>query len=252
VAALAITGGLQLPAFLAQRGIIPGPMERYFIPMGLGAFGPLLAAVLVARRGAGRAGVRALFRPLRTWRVGLRWYLVALGIFGGIYVAGTAVYLALGGTGAGPWIYPPDNAERIAALLVFPVGEEIGWRGFALPRLQERHGALAASLMLGVAWAFWHTLMFLLAGLSPIMFAISIGNIVAGSVIFSWIYNHTRGSLLLAILAHVGTHLNNPAHALPGALTPFVIFTVGVCAVACALVLLDRAAWRAPYRAPTG
>ena len=135
VTAFAITWALQLPAVLAQHGLIPGPMERYLLPLGLGAFGPLLAAVIASCWEAGRAGVRDLFRPLRTWRVGVGWYLVALGIFGVIYVAGTAVFTVLGGTGAGPWLYPPDNAERIAAMIVFPIGEEVGWRGFALPRL---------------------------------------------------------------------------------------------------------------------
>jgi membrane protease YdiL (CAAX protease family) len=246
VAAFGITWSLQLPAVLALRGIIPGPLERYLLPLGLGAFGPLLAAVFVARSESGRAGVRALFRPLRLWRVAPGWYLVALGLFAATYAAGTAVYLLLGGTHAGPWLYAPDNRERIAAMVVFPIGEEIGWRGLALPRLQQRHGALSASLRLGVAWALWHTMMFLVAGTSATLFTMSCLNIIAGSVVFTWIYNHTRGSLLLAILAHVGVHLSNPAHALPGNPTPFLIFTVALCVVAGALVLADRTLGRAP------
>src|SRR5262249_9148136 len=70
--------GCLLPGVLAQRGVIPGPVERY-LPLSLPAtFGPLLAAVLVTRFESGAAGTRALFRPLRTWRVGAIWYLVAL------------------------------------------------------------------------------------------------------------------------------------------------------------------------------
>jgi membrane protease YdiL (CAAX protease family) len=243
--ALGITWLLQLPAVLAQRGVIPGPVDRFMLPAVLGSFGPLIAAVLVSRFGPGGAGVRALFRSLRTWRVGAVWYLVALGLFAGIHVAGTAVYAALGGDAAGRWLYLPENGQHVAAMIVIPIAEEPGWRGFALPRLQERYSALKASLVLGVFWALWHTMMFVLQGTSPLTFAISMVNILAGSVIFSWIYNRTRGSLLIAILAHVGAHLDNPARALPGNVTPFIVFTVALCVAAGALVLGDRKAWSA-------
>jgi len=249
-AALGITWLLQLPAVLAYRGIIPGPVERYMLPAGLGAFGPLVAAVLVSRSEAGREGVRALFRPIRTWRVGARWYVVALGIFMAIHVAGTAVYAVFHGSVAGQWFYLPANAQNVAAMIVIPFAEEPGWRGFALPRLQQRHGRLQSSLMLGVVWALWHTMMFVLQGTSPFTFAVSMVNIVAGSVIFSWIYNHTRGSLLIAILAHADAHLCNPTHALPGNVTPFATYTIALCVAACVMVLGDRNAWRAPAPAP--
>jgi membrane protease YdiL (CAAX protease family) len=251
-AALGFTWLLQLPALLAQRGILPGPAERFVLPAALGGFGPLLAAVLLSRIEGGGAGVRALFRPLRTWRVGAGWYVVALGGFAMIHVGGRAVFSLLGGGDAGPWLYPPENAGQIAAMLVVPFAEEPGWRGFALPRLQRRHGALKASLLVGVGWALWHTVMFLLQGATPLTFAISMVNVAAGSVVFSWIYNHTRGSLLLAMLAHAGVHLNNPYHALPGHVTPFVVYTVAMCVAAGALVVGDPAAWRAPETVRAG
>ena len=250
VAALGITWLLQLPAVLAQRGVIAGPVERFMLPAALGTFSPLIAAVLVSRFESGGAGVRALFRRLRTRGVGAVWYLVALGLFAAIYVAGTAVYRLFGGGDAGRWLYLPENGQHVAAMIMIPILEETGWRGFALPRLQRRYSALAASLLLGVAWALWHTMMFVLQGTSPFTFAISVLNVVAGSVIFSWIYNRTRGSLLIAIVAHVGTHLNNPTHSLPGNVTPFLIYTVAIGVAAGALVLVDREAWRAPYRGP--
>jgi membrane protease YdiL (CAAX protease family) len=248
-AAFFITWSLQLPALLAQRGVIPGPMERYLLPLGLGAFGPLLAALIVARAESGGAGLRALLRPLRIRYLDAGWYLVALGMFGAIYAAGVAIYHLFGGTQAGSWVYPPDDAARVAALFVFPIGEEIGWRGFALPRLQRRHGALSASLWLGAGWALWHTVMFAFQGMTLGLFALSFVNLIAGSVVFSWLYNRTRGSLLVAMLAHAGAHLNNPARVLPGDVAPFLIFTVAVCAVAGALVLVDRPVWRHPYQA---
>jgi membrane protease YdiL (CAAX protease family) len=242
-AALGITWLLQLPAVLAKEGLIAGPVERFMLPAALGGFGPLVAAILAAGLETA-GGVRALFARLRIGNVDVIWHVVALGIFAGIYVAGTAVYRAFGGTDAGRWLYPPENAQHVVAMIVMPLVEEPGWRGFALPRLQPRHGALGASLLLGALWAFWHTMMFILQGATPLIFAVSIANIIAGSVVFSWLYNHTRGSLLIAILAHVGVHWNNPYHALPQKMTPFFVYTIAIAIAACALVLGDRKVWR--------
>jgi membrane protease YdiL (CAAX protease family) len=238
--ALGITFGLQLPAVLAHRGVIAMRVEHLMLPAALGAFGPLLAAVLVSRFESGAAGTRALFAPLRTWRVGAGWYLVALGVFAAIHVSGAAAYALLSGAVPGRWLYLPANGQQVAAMLVIPFAEEPGWRGFALPRLQQRYGPLEASLRLGAVWALWHTMMFVLQGTSPLTFALSIANIVAGSVVFSWLYNHTRGSLLIAILAHAGAHLDNPAHALPGQVTPFAVYTLAMVVTALVLALARR------------
>jgi uncharacterized protein len=243
VGALGITWLLQLPAVLAMQGVIAGPVERYLLPAALGGFGPLIAAVLAARLEAGRPGVRALFGRMRIWRMSPVWYLVAIGLCGAIYVAGTTVYRVFGGDDAGRWLYPPETPQHVAAMIVIPFAEEPGWRGFALPRLQQRYGALGASLVLGVLWAAWHTMMFVLQGATPLVFVVAILNILAGSVVFSWIFNRTRESLLLAIFAHVGAHLNNPFHALPGNITPFAVYTVAIGVVAVLLVLVDRRAW---------
>lgn len=242
--ALGITWTLQLPAVLALLGVISGPPERFLPLVGLGAFGPVSAAVIVPWIESGRGGVREVFRPMRTWRVGIGWYALALGLFWGIHVAGTAVYAVLGGHEPGRWFYPPENGAQIAAMIMMPLVEEPGWRGVALPRLQRRHGPLRASLVLGVLWAFWHAMMFVLQGFSPLMFAIAVLNIVAGSVVFTWFYNRTRGSLLLAVLAHVGAHLDNPNRALPGNMVPVFVYTAAVVVAACVVVIADRAAWR--------
>ena len=248
--ALGITWLFQLPAVLALRGIIPGPMDRFMLPAVLGGFGPLLAALLVSRFESGGPGVGVLLARLRIWRVNPAWYVVVLGIFAAIYAAGALVYTLLGSSVGGHGLYLPENSQQVAAMIVVPIAEEPGWRGFALPRLQQRYGALKASLLLGIVWGAWHTTMFILQGFSPAVFAIAVVNILAGSVIFSWIYNRTKGSLLLAILAHVGAHLSNPTHSLPGNLVPFVVYTVAVGVFACALLVGDRRAWRA--RLPLG
>jgi uncharacterized protein len=246
VAALGMTWALQLPALLAQQGILPGPVERYLLPAVLGGFGPLIAAVLAARIEAGGAGMRDLLRRVRIWRMNPAWYLVALGLFAGIYLAGSAVYRLAGGDEAGRWLYLPEHPQHVAAMMIIPLGEEPGWRGFALPRLQARYGPLRASLVLGILWAAWHAVMFVLQEATPLVFVVAMANIVVGSLVFSWIFNRTRESLLLAILAHVGVHLNNPFRALPDNVTPFFVYTAAIAVAAAALVLIDRRAFRPP------
>jgi uncharacterized protein len=240
VLAFGITWLLQLPALLAARGVIPGPAERYMTLVGLGAFGPALAAMIAAR--VEGTGVRALLRPLLTWRVGVKWYLAALVLPGGIFVLAASVYNALGH--AEPLFYPPNQPAFVAAAIVFPFGEEIGWRGFALPRLIERRGPLVASVVIGVLWTAWHIPMLTLQGVSPVLYFVFVPFMVGGSVLFTWIYRHTRGSLLLAVLTHIGAHVNNPGHAMPARSTPMVIHTVAYVILAAALVLLDRRVWR--------
>jgi membrane protease YdiL (CAAX protease family) len=245
VLAFAITWGLQLPALLARAGILDGPPERYMMLVGLGAFGPMSAAMIAARIEG--TGLRSLFSPLGTWRVGLAWYLVALLAPGGIFVLGAAIWNALGH--AEPLVYPPENAAFATAALVFPVGEEVGWRGFALPRLAKRFGPLAASAILGILWTFWHVPMLTLQGVRPALYFAFVPFLVGGSVLFTWIYGHTRGSLLLAVLTHVGAHLNNPGHAMPARYTPIVIHTIAYVVLAAVLVVADPGAWKRSWSA---
>jgi uncharacterized protein len=238
--AFAVTWGLQLPALLARAGILDGPPERYMALVGLGAFGPMTAAMIAARIEG--TGPRALFSPLGTWRVGVKWYLAALLLPGGLFVLAAAIWNAFGHTE--PLVYPPTNAAFVAAAIVFPFGEEVGWRGFALPRLTKRFGPLAASAILGVLWTFWHVPMLTLQGVRPALYCVFVPFMVGGCVLFTWIYGHTRGSLLLAILTHVGAHLNNPGHAMPARYTPIVIHAVAYVVLAIVLIAGNSRAWR--------
>lgn len=246
-AAFGISWALQLPAVLAQRGLIPGPVEAYLLPAGLGAFGPLPAALIALRAERARPG--ALFRQLVQPRPRAAWSLLALLLPGTILVAGLATYSCFAGHDVGPWLYPPTKAQHVLALLLIPLGEELGWRGFALPRLRASMGALRASVVLGALWALWHLPVFLLANVSPLALACMLPFFVAGSIVFSWLYNH--GGLLLAVFAHVGAHLNNSHHALPSDLTPLVVHTAGYALVALALVLFDPGAFPRERRTGT-
>jgi membrane protease YdiL (CAAX protease family) len=200
-AALAISWGLWTLAFAGLGG---GETftQAMMIP---GAFGPALAAALVTYlRGD---SLRAWAAQIVDWRVAPRWYLLAVGLPALAAVGATALYLFGGG---------PVSTSRVVQLLpVVPVllvvnallgggNEEPGWRGFALPRLSERYGAFASSLVIGVVWAVWHFPLFLmgaprmLSGSLPLYTVL----VIAFSVLLTWAYESSGGSVLLAILFH--------------------------------------------------
>ena len=184
-----------------------------------GTFGPMLAAMVAAR--VEGSGIRALFRPLGLWRVNARWYLAALAIPAATFVIAASAYNLAGHTE--PLLYPPDRPGTILGAAVFAFGEEVGWRGFALPRLRDRYGMLVASAMVGVLWGLWLIPLLVLQGTSADLYAVLVPGMVGCSMMFAWIFQHTRGSLLLAILMYIGVHLNNPGHLLPNRSAPFVI-----------------------------
>jgi uncharacterized protein len=169
-------------------------------------YGPFIAVFVVLALTRGWAGVRDLLASMARWRVGLRRYAVALLV----PVAITLVAIYLTALFGGPSPTAKDFAGWYALPLIFlsttlingPFTEEPGWRGFLLPRLQSRYEPLAASLIVGVIWAIWH-LPLLLSDPSdqrpPIQF---IAMVLAQSVVFAWVYNTTRGSVLLVILMH--------------------------------------------------
>ena len=241
-----------LPPLLAQNGLGLVPVRLPLVLfLALGSFtGPALAAILVSGAAGGRAGVRALFRrytitPTRYW-----WYLLAL--FGPAEALLVASSVTLGSA-------PLDALRRqpllfliaylgsvIGGLLVGPLGEELGWRGFALPRLQQAVGPLAASLILGVLWASWHLPVFFFpewrgtAGVLPV--AVGFYSwVIPFTVIMTWVYNSAHGSLLVATLFHAAE--NAAALVIPALLVvPADLFlqtkVYGVLAVL--LVVLTR------------
>jgi uncharacterized protein len=239
--ALGITWVLQLPGVLAQEGILPGRVEAYMPLVLLGVFGPLIAAWILTRKSEGPEGVRRLFASLVRPRPPLGWLLAALVAPGAVLSLGLVIHHFMGGQSA--LAYPPDPPARLIAAVLISLGEEVGWRGYALPHLSKGVGRLRASLIIGVVWALWHLPMFVGQGtpltLMPYMFVF----FCAGSVLFSWFYFRTGGSLLVALLLHLGTHLNNSHLALPADSTPFFIHLIGLSLLAIGLVSMDRKIW---------
>ena len=243
VVAFAITGVTQIPAVLAMRGAIAMPPAPLMPFVAIGAISPMFAALIICRFEGD--GLCAVFRLLRKWRANPVWYVIALCLPGTLLMVGMIVYQLLSGRAAIKWLYPPSTAQAIIGMIIVSLGEEIGWRGFALPRLQSRHGPLNASLILGVLWAIWHIPVLLLAGIQSLtVLLLMITFFTAGSVFFTWIYNKTQAGLVLAILAHMGAHLNNSHQPLPGNVTPFIVHTIAFLVLALALVFGDRKSWQ--------
>ena len=219
-----------------------------FVPFGLfGAFGPLIAALIVTPLTRGRAGLKELGLRIIRWRVRWYWYVVAIGL--PLAVHGLTVLLNLA---AGVYI-PRQGFTSIAGwLLIFgvrlinpldgPIGEEPGWRGFALPGLQATRSPLVSTAILAVLVTIWHLPLFYLVYLEEGILPPStiVGGVVgpfAFTFMATWLFNHTGGSVLMTILLH----------ASEGSIqAEGWVYTGLSVIVAIGLVIFDWKSWRSP------
>lgn len=202
-----------------------------------------LAAYVISARLSARRGVRELLRPLSAWRVQPVWYLLALGLWPALVLAANTLAPLLGEAVPrtlivpnGPWLVLEVESYLWFALYGGPLNEEPGWRGFALPRLQQRHSPLVASLVVGALWGLWHLPMHLM-GLYPggAWGALIRVQELPRAVLFTWLYNQTGGSLLIVVLFHAA--VNTTSLFLPRAyLTTFGLLTL----LAAGLVVAGR------------
>ncbi len=186
------------------------PSGPGFILLLLGSLVPSSVAILLVAVLHGRAGVRRLLHRLLVWRVGVGWW-VAVALVSTLALGAVGLSVLLGGPSPDVTVAIP-GAVALFVFFLFPGsagGEEIGWRGFALPQLQAARSALNASLVLGVVWGVWHLPLYLLGtDIRPLsLFAPWVVLTVAASVIYTWIYNGTGGSLLMVVLFHAASNL---------------------------------------------
>lgn len=202
-------------------GLFSNPLSPTLTRL-LGAFGPSVAAVALAAADGRRALVRLLGR-FRRWRVQPRWYAVVLLLPAGVSLTVTGVSVLFGqpvpdfSDPPVRELYPlPPEAAGLGLGILFPIvfvqtlllsspmGEEIGWRGYALPRLQADRSALQASVLLGGVWGVWHLPLFFVPGdaIQDATLSAFLLGIIASSVLFTWVFNNTGGSLLLVLLFH--------------------------------------------------
>jgi membrane protease YdiL (CAAX protease family) len=205
---------ISIPIVLSEWGYLP---EAIFVPLfAIKPFvGPFLAGFWMTRITQGQEGVRRLRRSMLQGRAGWLWYVFVLLVIPVLFIIGILVQPGALASFKG---FPPHYLITylvnfmIILLLGGPLGEEPGWRGFALPRVQRRYGALGGNLLLGVVWAFWHLPDFLTraqgggpgTGWSAFYtnLPIFVVMVMAITVVMSWVYNNTEGSLLIAILLH--------------------------------------------------
>ena len=206
------------PVALEQRGVItlPDILRAVLLDGAPAAWGPLIAAVVVAGKRSGLGGVGSLFKQMLRFRFPLQWYLVALLLIPAIVGAATAIAYLSGDT-------PPISeglsnpiSLPIAFLWIFffggPLQEEAGWRATMTEGFPRRTGALWASLLTGLAWGIWHLPLFYMPR-SEIYYNQPIWGLLLStmmlSVLLTWVYNNTNRSLLAAMLMHTSWNWSN-------------------------------------------
>lgn len=237
--------------------------QSSFIGAGLmviAGFGPSVAALVVVVGFGSRKDRRDWLARSLNWRIGWRWFALAFLAPPVLMLSALAIHAVSGG--ALPMMPAFDNMPMIIAnfglvlLIGGPLGEEFGWRGYAMPALTARMNWRAASLIIGLLWGLWHLPLFQTVGTvqSQMPMAVFMLNILAGSVLFGWLWNRTGGSVLPAMVLH--TSLNGWAGILifaPSATTtgqPFGIVTGLMTIIAVALLVTPDsivAKQRVPY-----
>jgi uncharacterized protein len=208
-----------------------------------GVLMPAVSAIALTAYYTGSAGLRQLFSRFKIWRVGGKWWLAIVFIYPSLLVAAGLLYnlfdsqspvnllsISLGGLIA-----------NIIFLTIASLGEEIGWRGVALPALQRRYSSFTSSTILGLLWAAWHIPFWILIGTlsqyGPVYFIMNFLFIVPTTFFITWFFNKTKGSLLLPVVFHVVFNVVNVViFPVTGSVGAFGIFIVMQFAVMIAIV----------------
>lgn len=205
-----IAASVYLPLLASARGWIGISLPPTLSVVGV--LSPGLAALILRVRAGGWVGVRRLLEGLAAWRFTPTWWAVTLVLPPLFYVAVGAVNLGLGIE------FSPDPVQFLVDVgpafvllmlltLVLAFAEEVGWRGYLLPRLQARTDAVTASLLLGVIWFGWHVPLVLQGGPPEWTLPARGLFIISGAVIYTWLFNNTGGSVLAVTLFHAGTNI---------------------------------------------
>lgn len=184
-----------------------------FFPSDLWQFliwGVALGGAFVTVVADGRSGLKEYLSRIVRWRVGIQWYLVALLLPLAVRLAALGLNLLTGADMTASFQFPPLTDFAAAFLFIFlsiSLGEEPGFRGFSLARFLNTRSAVAASLIVGVLHALWHAPLFVFAGDPAITTSILV---IAGSFIFTWLFNKSKGSVLIVMLFHASVDVWTP------------------------------------------
>jgi membrane protease YdiL (CAAX protease family) len=236
VLAYAFSWAVHIPLALSAHDLlaVTFPAGLHF----LGAYGPMMAAFVVTGITLGAPGLRDLLSRMLRWRVGIGWLLVAVFSPAVLFLVSAVIVRLWDGAwpdlGQFGHISEFPNLSWFAGWMVwtltFGLGEETGWRGFALPRLQENRNARSATLILGGLWALWHLPQFFynyeLSLFGVMAFTIST---MSGALVLTWLYNSTGASVLVTTLWHGA--FNTAVAGAQGAMAPLVSGFVILAAV---------------------
>jgi uncharacterized protein len=232
--------------------VLLGHLPENFLAVVPITMGPTVAALIMTAVTGGSPGIRRLLARFVLWKVPFIWYLfIFLGIplvfiLGTVFLPGAAA--SFDHLSATTWLSYLWKFPLVLAV-GGPLFEEPGWRGFALPRLEAKWGPLAGTLILGLLWAAWHFPQYLMPGWAAqnggfnvravTVFTVSV---MLLTIVISWVFNNTRGSLLIAILLHasVNTFSIYIGPMFPAQATSQVNLFVGFGALALLIVLLTR------------
>jgi membrane protease YdiL (CAAX protease family) len=244
---------VQILDALASHGLAVQPPTSLTIATGLT---PAIAAVIVAAILSGVEGVKNLFRRFLVWRVGVQWYLTGTFLLAAVILGGMGLHVLFGGEMPEmPIAGAPVSVILFAFTITVIVGalvntEEVAWRGFALPRLQSRYGALAASLMIAVPETlfhlphFWNSNSTFYQNVGLFWFSAFTAAIV---IIYTYLFNKTRGSLLIVTILHASQ--NAWANLLSdNTLLPFQFTVALLWMIAIALIFITKG--QLGYKAP--
>jgi CAAX protease family protein len=208
---------------------------------GIARWVPGLVAILLSFLLLGKTGIGKLFQPIRIWRVGLFWYIFALFFQMGVFYGGKVIDTLFGNlyevTSPLYSIYGAQAAlmAPMVILFAFPgaFAEELGWRGYVLPRLQNKFNSLLSSIVVAIFWGAWHIPLLIYFGDLGVNdyaeYALAVVNFIPIAIIYTWIYNNTQGSLLLVTLFHIGQQLsNNLLGVLPTATDEILVWIAAV------------------------
>jgi uncharacterized protein len=204
-----LSWALWIPYVLDQLGVLPGhPLANLAALRLLGTLGPALGAIITASLYGGKLSVKALLAQLKRWRVRWSWYIIAGLVFPVLLLLAALIYTLL--PGVRPLPFQQVTVSGIVATAVFLVisvlGEEIGWRGWALPHLQSKYTALVSSLLLGTIWTLWHlpfwTALGELTQFGAGYWLLSWAFITGGSIFITWMMNNTGNALPMVLVFH--------------------------------------------------
>lgn len=216
VLAFTITWLILSPGVASTLGLLDWQFEGTVLTIVSG-IGPLLAALIVTGATEGRTGVRKAFQSMFNRQVQARWWATAVLLLAGLFAVASALGRLTGGAApdpkAGVYLNGGNLVVVVLLLLVGSFGEEPGWRGFALLRLQKERSPLKATLILTLVWWLWHlptywTLPFAMGAVQQYGFVAAFGIqfvvLFILSILCTWVYNGSGGAVLMPVLLHAG------------------------------------------------